>query len=172
MTFTYDPDKYEVDSEKKPGSNYTFDANTPGQVTITHPYVIVEQTMDELAAEPITPLTYNTKAQETIHMSGVPYSSTISWEWYEEGNPENHGSGSATSPSNANAIDIAAFTDAGTYVVTITVEKSGFTSKTLAPVTAIINKAAVTTPVGTSGLQYTGDEQVGLAAPADDALYT
>ena len=172
VTFTYNPDKYEVDSEKKPGSNYTFDANTPGQVTITHAYVIVEQTMDELAAEPITPLTYNTKAQETIHMSGVPYSSTISWEWYEEGNSENHGSGSATSPSNANAIDIAAFTDAGTYVVEITVEKSGFTSKTLAPVTAIINKAAVTTPVGASGLQYTGGEQVGLAAPADDALYT
>ena len=31
VTFTYDPDKYEVDSEKKPGSNYTFDANTPGK---------------------------------------------------------------------------------------------------------------------------------------------
>ena len=31
VTFTYDPEKYEVDRSKTPGIQYTFDANTPGQ---------------------------------------------------------------------------------------------------------------------------------------------
>lgn len=171
VTFTYDPDKYEVDAEKKPGVDYTFDAGTPGQVTITHSYVIVEQSMDDLAAAPISPLTYKANTpQDTVHLSGVPYSSTVSWKWEEVGNQSNNGQGTETSPSDRNAMDIAPITDAGTYRVTITVEKDGFTSKTLEPITVTIAKATVTTPTAASNLQYTGKVQTGLE-PGQDPLY-
>ena len=172
VTFTYDPQKYEVDTEKKPGSNYTFDTPEEGKVTITHPYVIVEQTMDELAAAPIQPLTYKAnEAQETVHLSGVPYSSTVSWTWEEVGNVSNSKSGIVTSPSNQNAMDIAPIMDAGTYSVTITVEKDGYEPKTLAPVTVTIAKATVVTPTAPSDLQYTGKVQTGLQEPGQDAHY-
>ncbi len=68
-------------------------------------------------------------------------------------------------------MDIAPITDAGTYRVTITVEKDGFTSKTLDPITVTIAKATVTTPTAASDLQYTGKVQTGLQDPAPDALY-
>ena len=69
VTFTYDPNKYEVDTEKKPGANYTFDTSEEGQVTITHPYVIVEQSMNDLAAAPIRSLTYKANTpQDTVHL--------------------------------------------------------------------------------------------------------
>lgn len=172
VTFIYDPDKYEVDAEKKPGVDYTFDAGTPGQVTITHSYVIVEQSMDDLAAAPISPLTYKANTpQDTVLLSGVPYSSTVSWTWEEVGNQSNNGQGTETSPSDRNAMDIAPITGAGTYRVTITVEKDGFTSKTLDPITVTIAKATVTTPTAASDLQYTGKVQTGLQDPAPDALY-
>ena len=172
VTFTYDPQKYEVDTEKKPGSNYTFDTTEEGKVTITHPYVIVEQTMNELAAAPIQPLTYKAdEAQETVHLSGVPYSSTVSWTWEEVGNVSNSKSGIVTSPSNQNAMDIAPIMDAGTYSVTITVEKDGYEPKTLAPVTVTIAKATVVTPTAPSDLQYTGKVQTGLQEPGQDAHY-
>ncbi len=172
VTFIYDPDKYEVDAEKKPGVDYTFDAGTPGKVTITHSYVIVEQSMDDLAAAPISPLTYKANTpQDTVLLSGVPYSSTVSWTWEEVGNQSNNGQGTETSPSDRNAMDIAPITDAGTYRVTITVEKDGFTSKTLDPITVTIAKATVTTPTAASDLQYTGKVQTGLQDPAPDALY-
>ena len=172
VTFTYDPQKYEVDTEKKPGSNYTFDTPEEGKVTITHPYVIVEQTMNELAAAPIQPLTYKAdEAQETVHLSGVPYSSTVSWTWEEVGNVSNSKSGIVTSPSNQNAMDIAPIMDAGTYSVTITVEKDGYEPKTLAPVTVTIAKATVVTPTAPSDLQYTGKVQTGLQEPGQDAHY-
>lgn len=173
VTFTYDPNKYEVDTEKKPGANYTFDTSEEGQVTITHPYVIVEQSMNDLAAAPIRSLTYKANTpQDTVHLSGVPYSSTVSWEWEEVGNPSNSGGGTEISPSDENAMDIAPITDAGTYRVTITVEKDGFTSKTLAPITVTIAKAPVMTPTAVPDLQYKGVEQRGLQEPAPDALYT
>lgn len=173
VTFTYDSDKYEVDTEKKPGANYTFDTSKEGQVTITHPYVIVEQSMNDLAAAPIRSLTYKANTpQDTVHLSGVPYSSTVSWKWEEVGNPSNSGDGTETSPSDENAMDIAPITDAGTYRVTITVEKDGFTSKTLAPITVTIAKAPVMTPTAVPDLQYKGVEQRGLQEPAPDALYT
>lgn len=173
VTFTYDSDKYEVDTEKKPGANYTFDTSKEGQVTITHPYVIVEQSMNDLAAAPIRLLTYKANTpQDTVHLSGVPYSSTVSWKWEEVGNPSNSGDGTETSPSDENAMDIAPITDAGTYRVTITVEKDGFTSKTLAPITVTIAKAPVMTPTAVPDLQYKGVEQRGLQEPAPDALYT
>ena len=173
VTFTYDPNKYEVDTEKKPGANYTFDTSEEGQVTITHPYVIVEQSMNDLAAAPIRSLTYKANTpQDTVHLSGVPYSSTVSWEWEEVGNPSNSGDGTEISPSDENAMDIAPITDAGTYRVTITVEKDGFTSKTLAPITVTIAKAPVMTPTAVPDLQYKGVEQRGLQEPAPDALYT
>ena len=172
VTFTYDPQKYEVDTEKKPGSNYTFDTREEGQVTITHPYVIVEQSMNDLAAAPIQPLTYKAdEAQETVHLSGVPYSSTVSWTWEEVGNVSNSKSGIVTSPSNQNAMDIAPIMDAGTYSVTITVEKDGYEPKTLAPVTVTIAKATVVTPTAPSDLQYTGKVQTGLQEPGQDAHY-
>lgn len=171
VTFIYDPDKYEVDAEKKPGVDYTFDAGTPGQVTITHSYVIVEQSMDDLAAAPISPLTYKANTpQDTVLLSGVPYSSTVSWTWEEVGNQSNNGQGTETSPSDRNAMDIAPITGAGTYRVTITVEKDGFTSKTLDPITVTIAKATVTTPTAASNLQYTGKVQTGLE-PVQDDLY-
>lgn len=172
VTFTYDPEKYEVDTEKKPGADYTFDTSEEGQVTITHPYVIVEQSMNDLAAAPIRSLTYKANTpQDTVHLSGVPYSSTVSWEWEEVGNLSNSGDGTESSPSDENAMDIAPITDAGTYRVTITVEKDGFTSKTLDPITVTIAKAPVTTPTAASNLQYTGVEQRGLQEPGQDALY-
>lgn len=68
-------------------------------------------------------------------------------------------------------MDIAPITGAGTYRVTITVEKDGFTSKTLDPITVTIAKATVTTPTAASDLQYTGKVQTGLQDPAPDALY-
>lgn len=141
-------------------------------MTITHSYVIVEQSMDDLAAAPISPLTYKANTpQDTVLLSGVPYSSTVSWTWEEVGNQSNNGQGTETSPSDRNAMDIAPITGAGTYRVTITVEKDGFTSKTLDPITVTIAKATVTTPTAASDLQYTGKVQTGLQDPAPDALY-
>lgn len=172
VTFTYDADKYDVDSQKTPGGDYTFNADTSGKVTITHPYVIVEQTMDNLAAEAISPLTYNTQEQNTVHLSNVPYSSTVSWEWVEVGNPSNRGEGTATSSGDENTMDTVPFIEAGTYIVTITVEKEGFTSRILEPITVTIAKATVTTPTATAGLEYTGTVQTGLETPSGDDLYT
>ena len=172
VTFTYDADKYDVDSQKTPGGDYTFNADTSGKVTITHPYVIVEQTMDNLAAEAISPLTYNTQEQNTVHLSNVPYSSTVSWKWVEVGNPSNRGEGTATSSGDENTMDTVPFIEAGTYIVTITVEKEGFTSRILEPITVTIAKATVTTPTATAGLEYTGTVQTGLETPSGDDLYT
>ncbi len=172
VTFTYDPDKYEVDTEKKPGADYTFDTSEKGQVTITHPYVIVEQSMNDLAAAPIRSLTYKANTpQDTVHLSGVPYSSTVSWEWEEVGNPSNRGEGTATSSGDENTMDTVPFIEAGTYTVTITVEKEGFTSRILDPITVTIAKATVATPTAVPDLQYTDVEQRGLQEPGQDALY-
>lgn len=172
VTFKYDTNKYEVNKESTPGPEYTFDTSVSGEVTITHSYDIVEQSMDDLRAAARSPLTYSGQDQNTIRLSGVPYESNISWKWHEQGNETNKGTGNAKSPSNANAVDTVPLKDAGTYVVTVTVEKEGFTSRTLDPVTVTINKAPVQTPVGAPALTYTGTEQTGLSDPDSDALYS
>ena len=172
VTFSYDQTKYEVDETKKPGANYGFDTATTGEVTITHPYVIVEQTMDKLAAVAITPLTYDETDQETVHLSGVPYGSTIDWTWVEVDNAQNTGSGTATSSATETAIDIAPIRDAGTYTVQVEVTKEGYTPKPLAPVTVTINKATVDTPKAAATLSYTGSEQRGLAEAGTDDRYS
>lgn len=78
VTFTYNPEKYEVDESKTPGSQYTFDANTSGQVVISHAYRIVPASMNDLLQEAI-PRTYTGNPQETVHLVNVPGNSTITW---------------------------------------------------------------------------------------------
>ena len=172
VTFTYDPDKYDVDAAKKPGGDYTFNDSEPGKVTITHSYDVVQQTMDDLKAAAITPLTYDPDGQNTVRLTGVPYGSQVSWSWKDVNNPQNTGTGSAESPADQNFMDTVPITDAGTYQVTITVTKTDFETKTLEPVTVTINKAPVATPVGASGLTYTGEEQVGLPDAPEGGHYT
>ena len=53
VSFTYNTEKYEVDESKTPGSQYTFDANTSGQVVISHAYRIVPASMNDLLQEAI-----------------------------------------------------------------------------------------------------------------------
>ena len=78
VTFTYNPEKYEVDESKTPGSQYTFDENTSGQVVISHAYRIVPASMNNLLQE-ATPRTYTGNPQETVHLVNVPGNSTITW---------------------------------------------------------------------------------------------
>ena len=171
VTFSYDPEKYEVNAEKKPGADYTFDITAPGQVTITHSYTIVVQTMENLKAEPFQGLFYTGADMVTVHLYSVPYSSDISWEWHEKGNEENHGSGSTTSPANENAVNVVPLQDAGTYIITITVSKDQYSTTRLDPVEVTIGKAPIVTPKGASGLIYTGQEQIGLAEAESDSPY-
>ena len=143
VTFTYDPGKYEVDWSKTPGSQYDFDASTPGQVVISHAYRIVQASMDDLQQEAI-PCTYTGQAQKTVHLVNVPGNSTITWTWKDD--KGGSGKGQYNNKINETSPDVADFTNAGTYTVTITVTKEGFNSKTLPPITVTIQKAEVQSP--------------------------
>lgn len=169
VTFAYDPEKYEVDRSKTPGSQYTFDASTPGQVVISHAYQIIPASMDNLQQEAI-PCTYTGQAQKTVHLMNVPGDSTITWTWKDD--KGGSGEGRYINKTNETSPDVADFTEAGTYTVTITVTKEGFNSKTLPPITVTIQKAEVQSPSPAKNLIYTGQEQIALAEPGLDAQYS
>ncbi len=169
VTFTYNPEKYEVDESKTPGSQYTFDANTSGQVVISHAYRIVPASMNDLLQEAI-PRTYTGNPQETVHLVNVPGNSTITWTWID--NKGGSGNGSYTNGAQENNFNIAAFINAGTYTVNITVENAGYEEKTLPPIEVTIQKAEVQSPSPAKKLIYTGQEQIALAEPGPEAQYS
>ena len=169
VTFAYDPGKYEVDGSKTPGSQYTFNVSTPGQVVISHDYRIVQASMDDLQQAAI-PCTYTGQPQETVHLVNVPGNSTITWTWKDD--KGGSGEGHYINETNETSPDVAAFTEAGTYTVTITVTKEGFNSKKLPPIAVTIQKAEVQSPSPAKNLIYTGQEQIALAEPGPDAQYS
>lgn len=169
VTFTYDPGKYEVDWSKTPGSQYDFDASTPGQVVISHAYRIVQASMDDLQQEAI-PCTYTGQAQKTVHLVNVPGNSTITWTWKDD--KGGSGKGQYNNKINETSPDVADFTNAGTYTVTITVENAGYEQKPLPPITVTIQKAEVQSPSPEKNLTYTGQEQIALAEPGPEAQYS
>lgn len=169
VTFTYDPGKYEVDRSKTPGSQYTFDASTSGQVVISHAYRIVQASMNDLQQEAI-PCTYTGQAQKTVHLMNVPGDSTITWTWKDD--KGGSGKGQYINKTNETSPDVADFINAGTYTVTITVENAGYEQKRLPPIAVTIQKAEVQSPSPEKNLIYTGREQMALAQPGQGAQYS
>ena len=172
VTFEYNPEKYVVDTGKRPPAGYEFDTSVSGKVVISHSYDIIAQSMDLLAAKAIQGLVYSGTPQPTVRLSDVPYESTISWTW-EATEGSGNGSGEAVSPSNSNTIEVAGITEAGTYNVKITVTKDGYETKELEAIQVTIDKCTIVTPAAATGLQYTGQEQIGVVtAPNAEDKYT
>ena len=172
VTFNYDPNKYEEETNNLPEEyKYSRDPNA-GTVTITHSYVVTKLEMTNVSATAIPDLEYTGSPMNTVHVYGIPANSTVSWKWVSTTDSSVTGTGSAENGNSPN-LQIAEITNAGTYDVTITItNKSYETYPLLNPVTVTIQKAKVETPKPQKDLVYTSHELIGLDSPDENAKYS
>lgn len=172
VTFNYDPNKYEEETNNLPEEyKYSRDPNA-GTVTITHSYVVTKLEMTNVSATAIPDLAYTGSPMETVHVYGIPAGSTVSWEWESTTDSSVTGTGLVENESLPN-LQIAEITNAGTYDVTITITNKSYETYTLPnPVTVTIQKAKVETPKPKKDLVYTSHELIGLDSPDENAKYS
>ena len=171
VTFNYDPNKYEEETNNLPEEyKYSRDPNA-GTVTITHSYVVTKLEMTNVSATAIPDLAYTGSSMNTVHVYGIPANSTVFWKWVSTTDGSVTGTGSAKNENSPN-LQIAEITNAGTYKVTITIQNASYEDYTLPkPVTVNIQKAKVETPEPKEDLVYTSYELTGLVSPDENAEY-
>lgn len=178
-TYIYDAAIYYVD-EKTAFENgtdeapYYMDVNENGAnstVTITHRYQVVPKRWNNITANPIDP-TYSGQSMKGVHLAGITKDTVIEWSY--TGPNGIRKSGNDTMEDDSANIDVVDVMDAGVYTVNITLKNEEYETEThtLPEITVTVHKRPLPVPTVNEDLQYTGQQQTGVADPAEDALYT
>ena len=173
VTYTFDPDAYAAPDAAQLPDGYSYSAdNDTGEVTITHPYTIVAQDIQNAAISPIPSLTYSGKDMDTVSFSGVPFGSTVNWTATKGG--QQVASGSFDSSETESSFDDIQLTEAGTYEISVTItnENTGVEGDTVTLTTEVtIARQSVPLPTVSADLTYDGTEQTGVSKPQDETRY-
>ncbi len=188
LVFPYDPTMYAASGTLPENEGYTIAIDkTAKTVTITHPYVVRNLDMADMRYQAISPLIYkNNTAQNTIHFTGVPVYTTVTWTWFNKQNPSDTGSGTHTvTSSKETSFDAVPITNAGTYTVSLSVQNPDYNEgkeTALTPADVTISPQPVEAPKavpdpdatgdGAYTGTYTGLDQIALADPGAGSLYT
>lgn len=174
MTFDYDTDLYEVDTETA-NKEYTVVDSKDGTLQVTHTYKISKEDLSGASVIAISrPYleTEDPKALYAFRLINTPAESTVKWTWRNVSNASETDSGEFVTEQTST--NFAPIKKAGTYEIKVTISNLNCTPETLTLTyddnpQVTISPARVQIPSVNELTEYTGTEQTALNKPADTA---
>lgn len=174
MTFDYDTDLYEVDTETA-NKEYTVVDSKDGTLQVTHTYKISKEDLSGASVIAISrPYleTEDPKALYAFRLINTPAESTVKWTWRNVSNASETDSGEFVTEQTST--NFAPIKKAGTYEIKVTISNLNCTPETLTLTyddnpQVTISPARVQIPPVNELAEYTGREQTALNKPADTA---
>lgn len=174
MTFDYDTDLYEVDTETA-NKEYTVVDSKDGTLQVTHTYKISKEDLSGASVIAISrPYleTEDPKALYAFRLINTPAESTVKWTWRNVSDFSETDNG--TFITEDTSTNFAPIKEAGTYEIEVTISNPNCEPQTLTlkydkNQQVTISPARVQIPSVNELTEYTGEEQTALNKPADTA---
>lgn len=174
MTFDYDTDLYEVDTETA-NKEYTVVDSKDGTLQVTHTYKISKEDLSGASVIAISrPYleTEDPKALYAFRLINTPAESTVKWTWRNVSNASETDSGEFVTEQTST--NFAPIKKAGTYEIEVIISNPNCTPEKLTLTydknqQVTISPARVQIPLVSELTEYTGREQTALNKPADTA---
>lgn len=174
MTFDYDTDLYEVDTETA-SKEYTVVDSKDGTLRVTHTYKINKKDLSGASVIAISRPYLETEESEALNafrLINTPAGSTVKWTWRNVSNESETDSGEFVTEQTST--NFAPIKKAGTYEIEVTISNLNCTPETLTLTydknqQVTISPARVQIPPVNELAEYTGREQTALNKPAEGA---
>lgn len=174
MTFTYNSDLYQVDTETA-NEEYTVVDSKDGTLQVTHTYKISKEDLSGASVIAISRTYLETEESEALNafrLINTPAESTVNWTWRNVSDFSETDNG--TFITEDTSTNFAPIKEAGTYEIEVTISNPNCEPQTLTlkydkNQQVTISPARVQIPSVNELTEYTGEEQTALNKPADTA---
>lgn len=174
MTFTYNSDLYQVDTETA-NEEYTVVDSKNGTLQVTHTYKISKEDLSGASVIAISRPYLETEESEALNafrLIDTPAGSTVNWTWRNVSDFSETDNG--TFITEDTSTNFAPIKEAGTYEIEVIISNPNCTPEKLTLTydknqQVTISPARVQIPLVSELTEYTGREQTALNKPADTA---
>ena len=174
MTFTYNSDLYQVDTETA-NEEYTVVDSKDGTLQVTHTYKISKEDLSGASVIAISRTYLETEESEALNafrLIDTPAGSTVNWTWRNVSDFSETDKG--TFITEDTSTNFAPIKEAGTYEIEVIISNPNCTPEKLTLTydknqQVTISPARVQIPLVSELTEYTGREQTALNKPADTA---
>lgn len=174
MTFTYNSDLYQVDTETA-NEEYTVVDSKDGTLQVTHTYKISKEDLSGASVIAISRTYLETEESEALNafrLINTPAESTVNWTWRNVSDFSETDNGAFITEDTST--NFAPIKEAGTYEIEVTISNPNCEPQTLTlkydkNQQVTISPARVQIPSVNELTEYTGEEQTALNKPADTA---
>lgn len=174
MTFTYNSDLYQVDTETA-NEEYTVVDSKNGTLQVTYTYKISKEDLSGASVIAISRPYLETEESEALNafrLIDTPAGSTVNWTWRNVSDFSETDNG--TFITEDTSTNFAPIKEAGTYEIEVIISNPNCTPEKLTLTydknqQVTISPARVQIPLVSELTEYTGREQTALNKPADTA---